>query len=442
MASRTQAAHTVYSAAGSDSKPWNLVTLVAFRFCFVYLGLFALSSQIYKYVIVPQDDDLADLSIPLLPAIRWAAVHVFRVKSALVIHNTGSGDRVVDWITAFWILIISFAVVALWSSLDRNRKGYQALMRWFRLLLRLLLAGQMLAYGFVKVFPLQMPFPSLYRLIEPFGRFSPMGVLWSSIGASPPYEIFTGSVEVAAGLLLILPITATIGTLLALLATLEIFVLNLTYDVPVKLVSLHLVLISLFLLAPDLPRLSNFLLQKQDVKPLPARRLFASQRANSVALGLQALFGLWLICANVYTIWKPWHEYGPGHPRSPLYGIWDLEQVSINGQIRPPLLTDGDRFHRAIFEAPQYMLFEKMDGSVSGFTAKIDAQKHTVALTSLDGKKTKGLLDFRWAAKDQLIVDGEVGGQKLSANLKREDLSGFPLLNRGFHWVEDRPFNR
>jgi hypothetical protein len=232
------------------------------------------------------------------------------------------------------------------------------------------------------------------------------------------------------------------GTLLALLATLEIFVLNLTYDVPVKLVSLHLVLISLFLLAPDLPRLLRFLLQKQDVEPLPARKLFASQRAESVALGLQALFGLWLICANVYTIWKPWHEYGPGQPRSPLYGLWDLEQVSVNGQIRPPLLTDRERFHRAIFEVPQYMQFEKMGGSVSSFRAKIDAQKHTVALTSLDGKKTQGLLNFRWAAQDQLIVDGEVDGQRLGANLKREDLNGFPLLTRGFHWVEDRPFNR
>ena len=36
-----------------------------------------------------------------------------------------------------------------------------------------------------------------------------------------------------------------------LAATMQIFTLNMTYDVPVKLFSFHLILMSLFLLAPD-----------------------------------------------------------------------------------------------------------------------------------------------------------------------------------------------
>lgn len=41
----------------------------------------------------------------------------------------------------------------------------------------------------VKAIPLQMPAPNLTRLLEPFGHFSPMGVLWHSIGASRGYEM-------------------------------------------------------------------------------------------------------------------------------------------------------------------------------------------------------------------------------------------------------------
>ena len=38
-------------------------------------------------------------------------------------------------------------------------------------------AATMVTYGMIKAIPLQMPAPPLTRLLEPFGNFSPMGVL-------------------------------------------------------------------------------------------------------------------------------------------------------------------------------------------------------------------------------------------------------------------------
>jgi hypothetical protein len=104
----------------------------------------------------------------------------------------------------------------------------------------------MLSYGMIKAIPLQMPAPGLTRLLEPFGRFSPMGVLWYSIGASRPYEIFAGCAELAGGILLFIPQTATLGALICLADSIQIFTLNMTYDVPVKPFSFHLIVLSLF----------------------------------------------------------------------------------------------------------------------------------------------------------------------------------------------------
>ena len=109
------------------------------------------------------------------------------------------------WILAFCLLVIATVATGIWSILDRRRKDYAALHQWFRLFVRFALAGQMLNYGLDKVIPLQMPYPSLTKLVQPFGTFSPMGVLWSSIGAAPAYEIFAGCAEVFGGLLLIIP---------------------------------------------------------------------------------------------------------------------------------------------------------------------------------------------------------------------------------------------
>src|SRR5262249_59191874 len=100
----------------------------------------------------------------------------------------------------------------------------------------------MFSYGFIKMIPLEMLFPQLSRLIEPFGNFSPMGVLWASVGASPGYEICSGCVETLGGILLFIPRTATLGALICLANMTQVFVLNMTYDVPVKLFSFQLIL--------------------------------------------------------------------------------------------------------------------------------------------------------------------------------------------------------
>jgi hypothetical protein len=61
------------------------------------------------------------------------------------------------------------------------------------------------------------------------------------MGSAPAYEIFTGCAEVAGGLLLIVPRTATLGALISLADMIQVFTLNMTYDVPVKLFAFHLI---------------------------------------------------------------------------------------------------------------------------------------------------------------------------------------------------------
>jgi hypothetical protein len=87
----------------------------------------------------------------------------------------------------------------IWSRFDRRRTRYGRVYSWFRVFVRFALGSTLIGYGFAKVFPLQMPAPQLTRLLEPYGNFSPMGVLWYSIGASFSYERFVGLVKAIAG---------------------------------------------------------------------------------------------------------------------------------------------------------------------------------------------------------------------------------------------------
>src|SRR5471030_1671600 len=277
-----------------QSPRWSLSSRVAFRFCFTYFGLFCLATQIFGG-LVPVNVEIPDPATlwPARQIVFWTAAHVFRVTHPLVYSD--SGDKTFDWVLAFCLLALAMLATGVWSVLDRKRQNYVALDKWFRLFIRFALASEMFLYGMDKVVPLQMPFPDLTRLIKPYGSFSPMGVLWSSIGASRAYEMFAGGAEMLGGILLVVPRTTLFGALICLVDMIQVFMLNMTYDVPVKLFSFHLLLMAVFLLAPELSRLVQFFFLNRAVEPSTQPQLFGTRRANRIALAVQVVFGIWLV---------------------------------------------------------------------------------------------------------------------------------------------------
>jgi len=425
---------------------WSAALRFAFRFSVIYLGLFCLATQIITSLFsATQGNDIPDPGTlwPLRPLVLWTAAHIFNVAAPLSMEgNSASGDCMFGWVLAFCLLIIAAIASGIWSILDRNRKSYAALHTWVRLFFRFALAGQMINYGMAKVIPLQMPYPSLTRLLQPFGTFSPMGVLWSSIGAAPAYEIFAGCAEVFGGLLLIFPRTATLGALVCLADMIQVFMLNMTYDVPVKLFAFHLILLACFLLARDVPRLVGVLFQDRATVPRPRAQLFSSIRANRLALVAQIVLGLWLLGLNLHTVRQYWRQYGGGRQYSALYGIWEVTQMSIDGQPRPPLLTDNTRWRRAIFDFPQVAALQRMDDSVVFYRAAISLPDKTLVLTKGADKNWKANLAFQRPAHDKLIVDGRMEDHHLHMELQLTDRNNFLLVKRGFHWIQEFPYNR
>lgn len=437
----------VESAASELAQPrWSLWTRTAFRFCFVYFTLYCLSNQIITslFPIPIEGVDIPDPSTlaPVRAVVFWVAAHVFGAKLPLVYTGSGSGDKTFDWVLAFCLLTLAVAATAIWSYLDRRQDGYVALYKWFRLFIRFALASQMFVYGFDKAVPLQMPFPYLTRLLEPFGNFSPMGVLWSSIGASPAYEIFAGCAEILAGILLVIPRTAVLGALIALIDMIQVFMLNMTYDVPVKLFSFHLILMSLFLLQPELSRLVDFFVRHRAAELSPQPPLFRKPKANRIALSAQFIFCLYLIGASLYGSWTAWHAYGGGRTKSELYGIWTVELMTIDGKVRPPLQDDATRWRRIVFDFPERTSFQHMDETFQGFDIKINGQDKTLALTKSTDKNWKGTFKFQRPSPDRLILDGTMDSHQVQMQLRLMDRNKFLLVSRGFNWIQEYPFNR
>jgi hypothetical protein len=423
---------------------WSRLTCIAFRFCLVYFGLYVITTQMLGGLIVIPNWDPPSLEElpPFKNLVTWTAVHVFGITRPLVITGSGSGDKTFDWIAVFCLLVIATAATVVWSVLDRKRENYAALHQWFRLFLRFAAGSTMLVYGMLKAIPLQMSAPTLTRLLEPFGNFSPMGVLWASIGAASAYERFSGAAELAAAVCLFIPRLSLVGALILLADSIQIFALNMTYDVPVKLFSFHLILQALVLLAPDARRLLNVVVLDRPALPSMQPPLVRGLRARRIMTVGQIVFAAYLIAMNVVSARKAWFTYGGGAPKPPLYGIWDVDTMTIDGVERAALVTDYDRWRRVVIQNANAITFQRMDNSFAFYPARTDEGTKTITLTKPTDQNWKGRLAFDRPDVKSMSFDGDMDGRKIRMTLELFDHTKMPLLYRGFNWVQEFPFNR
>jgi len=436
----------------SQAPRWNLPKRVAFRLCFVYLGLFVVyfcPVWLQYLLFIKRHSRLVLGGVwPMRQIVFWAGAHIFQMT---VTPDPGVGfDGSFFWIEAFCCLVIAVLATGIWSFVDRRRANYLTLQKWFRLVIRFVLAGLMFAYGVFKVIPAQMPYPNLFELVRPFGHFLQMQALWTYMGAAPAYEIFAGCAEVLGGILLLVPRTATLGALICLADLTNVFVIDMSYNVANKLEVFNFILLAVFLLAPELPRLSNVFLLNRGALPSPEPQLFRTRRANRLAMAVQVLVAIYLLVGTVYDAWEnEWLVHRAMASKPALYGIWDVEQFSLDGQVRPPLLTDYDRFRRVIFDSGIIwelnvnadggaVAFQRPDDSFAYYRTSIDVRDKTITLTDTgrSRKDWNAHFTFERPSADQLVLDGDLNKHKLHMQLHLLDRNKFELVSSGFHWVQ------
>ncbi|MFD4354323.1 DoxX family protein [Nocardia sp. NPDC058518] len=434
---------------------WHPAVRVLFRFGFVVVGVGMAGVWLLHALLrtfgVPQETVTGVAKWTALhPLTDWVGTQIFDVRIDYTV--TGSGDTAAKWVAVFTLLLVAVPVTTAWSVLDRRRPNYARLYEWFRLLLRISLVSALLLYGMIKVLPTQMSF-NLERLVEPFGDMSPMAVLWAQSSLSEPYEMALGAAEVAAALLLILPMTAGLGSVLAVIVAMQVLLMNLAFDVPVKLFALQLFLYAAVLAAPDIIRIVRAMLGRA-VDARTSTPLLPTARGNRILLAAQALIGVWLLCATTVEAYDGWHTYGNARPKSPLYGIWNVTEFSVAGEQVPALVDFSEspasgmpsvteRFRRIIFDIPQGMTMQRLDDSLVSFPARIDTDQHTITLSKDTAHQWK-LATFSYVQPqaDRLILEGALGGKPVRMQLGQVDLAHYPAVSRGFHWVQATPYFR
>ncbi|HEY2292318.1 MAG TPA: hypothetical protein VGM86_16590 [Thermoanaerobaculia bacterium] len=419
---------------------WGPVKRILFRFTLSYLFLYLLPTFVRLPAFLPHGEVLVQWYFDLWDAlVPWVGQHLLAVTATS--HPTGSGDTMHAWVQIFCYLALSGLVALVWTIVDRKRESYPRLYEWLRVYVRIGLGMTMISYGAFKVIPSQMPPPSLDRLLQSFGDSSPMGILWTFMGASAPYQIFAGLAEFAGGALLLFRRTMRLGAFVTIAAMTNVVVLNFCYDVPVKQYSSHLLAMAVFLAAPDLRRLADLLVFRRAVPAIVDPPLFQRRWPRRAALALETVF---LLGYGAYMLNVSYQQYQSFQDVAgkPLHGIWLVDELAVDGQLRPPAVTDDSRWRYVVFDYSDLLSAVLMNGSRQRYVATLDAGRKTIALKKRDDPAWKAKLSYQEPAPGRLTLEGTLDGKQVRASLHKIDTPRFQLHTRGFHWVSEYPFNK
>jgi len=418
---------------------WPLLRKIIFRFLFVYFFF-----EIAPWTWLNEVPGVNFVIKYYLQFMDWL-VHLgnaklFHVREVLVPEN-GSGDTSWGWAELWLLLTLAGLGCLIWSVLDRKRANYTHLNYWLCLFARYYIAYVAFIYGIEKVFAMQMLFPSLHQLATPLGDLLPMRFSWLFIGYSTPYQVFSGIMEVTAGLLLLWRRTASLGAFFATGVFINVMMLNLCYDIPVKIFSMQMVFLCLFLLLNESKRFVCFFILN---KPADLCSIYHFEytkkwmRISRIVLKL-----LFIVIAVGFQINNDWGYFKLVHKevkqQAIKNGVYEVTGYSANNtQLLP---TDSLRWKDAVFENGTGSTIVadtsfRLRYGRAYFGFKADSAQHKITIIkSLDGSV---IYNFDYVLPDTSSVrlTGKTRQGDVVINLKRTKRH-FQLAEKQFHWLSE-----
>ncbi len=439
------------------------------------------------------------LSIPLKRGLEQLAIltgkYCLQISQPVRTYPmNGSGDTLCDYLIVLDLACISLVAWIIWSAIDWKRPHYVRLQDCMRIGLRYSVGFLMLGYGLAKVFKSQFPFPEGESLTHEYGQSTPMHLLWFFMGYSTLYTVFAGAVEVLCGLLLFFRRTTTLGAALCLGASLNILLLNLSYDVPVKILSSHLVLASVVLLAPEFARLFSFLVLNRATGPTALRStLFDNRYLQIGAWCIKAVALPMLVLPYFMASYATWLQYGDYADKPALHGTFQVVAMERNGEVLElvPSMKSWKRvfFSRAFpnWQDPQagprqMASFQKWDGLSDVF--QFDSAGNVEKMTLQAWRPQEAGMPYKLTDVGQLGVEyetlspeeavlqfpqiamtwmapefaagkvkapekvkfvrlaGRINSHDIKLTLRKVESSEFLLVRTGFNWINEFPNNR
>ena len=406
------------SAKWSNQKKFIFLLILSYTFFYIFP---------FPFDAFPQVDFIFNIYERVNDAfVIWIGKNILHIHNFQKLTFSDSGDTTFDFASFFIFLILSIITALAVLLIDKKRNNYEKLQSYLFVYIRYCIGFYMLVYGFDKMFKSHFPFPSLEKLEQTFGESTPQGLLWAFMGYSTSYTIFIGIAEVLSGFLLLFRRTTALGALVVLIIMINVAVINFSYDVPVKLFASHMVGYALLLLYPFINSIFQFFILQKVTQLTQQPEVVLPQRIQSFRKIIKAGVIVSFTLLFMHYSWENMKNDGDSAPTPALYGIYEYSGSNSR---------DAKKLKKIIFDK-KITLFQWEDLN-SYYTATVDTISKTISFQSNNDKSDKRLLNYDFSENILTLSENDSS----SVQLRKVDVSNYPLLNRGFHWVVEYPVN-
>lgn len=398
--------------------PWKGYQKVAFRIAFIFFIIMSIPTTADWYTN--------------LFGLDWLHLH-YRDLYDIARFQPSFGPVTGQWLLGYgdWIVVLGNAVIGgiVWSLLDRKRKEYNNLYYWLRVVARYRAGIGIIGFGFTKLFPVQMPYPSIGLLNTDFGDFTAQKIYWMSVGIVPWYQVFAGVVELTAGTLLFFRRTTTLGAALLFGALGDIVYVNFAYDGGVHVYSSYFVLFAAFLLAYDIPKVYHLLILERPTVPVYHYPSFSQRWLRLTRIGLKSA-AIFLFLGVLFYLQYVNFRYDPyKQPAmkgvSALRGFYNVTEFRLNDKVLPYSPVDTTRWQEVTFENWSSLTYKvnkpvQLDLSNGGGAPMRDINR-TFELTGVAGGKRVFYYDADTVNKVLYLQDKNTAGTNRRNSRNRGD---------------------
>ncbi|HET9624907.1 MAG TPA: hypothetical protein VFP84_26245 [Kofleriaceae bacterium] len=356
----------------------------------------------------------------------WVARHVLGFTGPMTYALSGdNGDTGSEIGRVVLGLAIAVVAAAIWTAADRARPGARWVEPALHVLLRYAIALGLASYAVGKILPVQFAPLDDVEYEARLGELTPMRLMWSFMQYSRGYSLFAGVLEMTVIVLVAFRRTATLGALLCIVVMTNVVLMDLCFDVPVKLFSTSMVLSAAALVVFDARRLVAVVLHRPVPPPVPPDPMFASPAMRALGwLAKLVLIG-GVIVSSFVTMWDEDFETEPQLP------------VALRGAWRP--VPGGPSAGWRRLAVGEYASALRREDDTLWFCQTRPTDASHIALTCSErrgGEPHTGTL--AWARHgEQLELAGTFDGAPLAIELRAVSDTALPLRRHVTRWVSD-----
>lgn len=419
---------TTRTAEHLDTPSWPLWQRVAFRLVFAYTALFIVTDDMAR---------LPGLSWLGYAARAWALViswldRTFLHFGCVVPPLGGSRDDMrYSYLVVALHAVLAITAAAAWSWVGRRHLHYRGLHAALRVAVRYVLGFSLLGYGLVKVIPSQFASPSPHDLITPLGELRPKDLMWVFMGASRPYGIFAGAAEVIGAALLLSRRTTTLGALVLAAVMSNVVAMDLSYDVPVKHLSIHLLVLSMVLVAPDAGRLVDVLVRQRPVDAPSFPPYFAGTRTARVFRWGKVLLVGYGAIVTLQLALGAYAHHGDSAPLPPLAGLYRVDSFVVKTGEQPLPFPGMESWRTLVLNRYGRLVARTCDAAEPRVIRfRVDEVARTITFVSPGSAPQAASYT---TTPERLTIESDAFRMELRA----VDPKSFALVSHRFRWTTD-----